>query len=344
MREAELRALYLLRNQRLGLLRLWNRSSGHGEGFPSNAADFSLDEIRSALFDQINLNKEIQQSLLLSHRVGNVSEFGVDGGVASRFGVDACRKVAPATGRRRIEWKPKAKRYLLAICVSGQMSNHLVCLEKHMFFAALLDRVLVLPSPRFDFDYDRVVDVENMNKCFGRDVVITFDEFARLKTKKKHRLHIDRFICYVAQPPCYLDDDHVRKLRSLGLSMGKIEAAWPKDGKPDQPKKRRVEDVMPVFSSDDEVLAIGDMFFASVEEEWVRQPGGPLAHNCRTVIQPSRLIILTAQRFIQTFLGGNFIALHFRRHGFLKFWYMLLLFLSEVAFLAFLRTVLDCTI
>lgn len=51
------------------------------------------------------------------------------------------------------------------------------------------------------------------------------------------------------------------------------------------------------------------------------QPGGPLAHKCKTLIEPSRLIMLSAQRFIQTFLGERFIALHFQRHGFLKFWY-----------------------
>ncbi|CAI9787456.1 unnamed protein product [Fraxinus pennsylvanica] len=49
------------------------------------------------------------------------------------------------------------------------------------------------------------------------------------------------------------------------------------------------------------------------------QPGDPIAHNCKTLIEPSRLIILAAQQFIQTFLGKDFVALHFRRHGFLKF-------------------------
>ncbi|CAK9149120.1 unnamed protein product [Ilex paraguariensis] len=62
-----------------------------------------------------------------------------------------------------------------------------------------------------------------------------------------------------------------------------------------------------------------DVFFADVEKEWVMQPGGPIAHKSKSLIEPSRLIMLTAQRFIQTFMGGNFIALHFRRHGFLKF-------------------------
>ncbi|KAE8734360.1 putative leucine-rich repeat receptor-like protein kinase [Hibiscus syriacus] len=62
-----------------------------------------------------------------------------------------------------------------------------------------------------------------------------------------------------------------------------------------------------------------DVFFAGVETDWVTRPGGLIAHKCKTLIEPSKLILLTAQRFIQTFLGSDFIALHFRQHEFLKF-------------------------
>ncbi|KAG9443903.1 hypothetical protein H6P81_015243 [Aristolochia fimbriata] len=330
MREAELHALYLLRNQQLGLLDLWNRTSsssgldvswssnstGNGTKPQAPALPVLIDEVRSALLGQIRLNKEIQQSLLSAHRVGNVSDLADDTVEQPAFGFNTCRTVDKLVGRRTIEWKPKPDRYLLAICLSGQMSNHLICLEKHMFFAALLNRVLVFPSHKFDYQYDRVIDISHINDCVGRKVVISFEEFSEIK---KNHMHINKFICYVADPPCYLDEEHIKRLKSSGLSMGKIEAAWLGDGRPDKPKKRKVEDVISKFSSEDEVLAIGDMFYASVEEEWVMQPGGPLAHKCTALIQPSRLIVLTAQRFIQTFLGGNFIALHFRRHGFLKF-------------------------
>lgn len=350
MRESELHALYLLRNQQLRLLNLWNQTFSHPNPYSSNPATnstltsnsaanstltsnstlssgdsvskstISFEVFRSALLEQIKLNKEIQKTILLSHRVGvgNASELTDDnvGPAFDSFGVDTCRRVEPAVRNRMIEWKPKPNRYLFAICLSGQMSNHLICLEKHMFFAALLDRVLVFPSPKFDYLYDRVIDIKQINECFGRKVVVSFEEFYEIK---KHHTHIDRLICYVTNPPCFVDDDHIKKLKSLGMSLGKIEVAWPGDTKVDEQKKRVVGDILSKFSSDDEVLAIGDVFFANVEEEWVMQPGGPLAHKCKTLIQPSRLIVLTAQRFVQTFLGGNFIALHFRRHGFLKF-------------------------
>ena len=184
-----------------------------------------------------------------------------------------------------------------------------------MFFAALLDRVLVIPSPKFDYQYDRVIDVDRINTCLGRTVVVSFDQF---KEKKKAR--IDRFICYFSSPqPCYVDDEHVGKLKGLGVMIGgKLESPWSEDIK--KPSKRGFEEVVEKFKGDDGVIAIGDVFYADLEREWVMQPGGPIKHKCKTLIEPSRLIVLTAQRFIQTFLGKNFIALHLRRHGFLKFW------------------------
>ncbi|KAJ4952334.1 hypothetical protein NE237_029166 [Protea cynaroides] len=341
MREAELQALYLLRKQQLGLLNMWNVTSSYSIVYSENKSNSTsnstsnsssnsgleredllrssslFDDFRSGVLKQITLNKEIQQALLSSHRIGNLSAL-VDDSVNHEFDdfrFDRCRTVDQMSERRTIEWKPKSDKYLFAICVSGQMSNHLICLEKHMFFAALLNRILVIPSPKVDYQYSRVIDIDHINKCLGRKVAVSFEEFS--ETKKNH-LHIDRFICYVSLPQlCFVDEEHIKKLKNIGLSTAKLEAAWVEDVK--EPKERTLEDVKAKFSSNDDVLAIGDVFYSKVEQDWVMQPGGPLAHNCKTIIEPNRLIRLTAQRFIQTFLGKNFIALHFRRHGFLKF-------------------------
>ncbi|KAL5995056.1 hypothetical protein ACLOJK_025114 [Asimina triloba] len=283
VRESELQALYLLRNQQSALLMLWNNTLTHSGSNSSNAnsssllsASASLDDFRPALLDQIQLNRQIQQTLLSSHRTGISSGESTDDSVGPAFGgfgLSTCRKVNQSEGRRTIEWKPKVNRYLFAICLSGQMSNHLICLEKHMFLAALLNRVLVLPSPKFDYHYDRVIDIKHVNECFGRKVLISFEEFAEMR---KNHLHINRFICYLAKPPCFIDEDHLKRLKSLGfsgLSMDKLKAAWPEDTKSDEYKKRVVGDILPKFSCDEEVLSIGEMFYANVEEEWLMQPG-----------------------------------------------------------------------
>ncbi|KAF3963006.1 hypothetical protein CMV_012549 [Castanea mollissima] len=318
MRESELQALYLLKRQQLGLFTLWNHTQSNSNS--TSISNFSQSDLNLAVLNQISLNKQIQQILLSPHRTGDSSQGSEPIDVSDpRFGFDACAKVGQKNKnkneRRTIEWKPKPNKYLFAICLSGQMSNHLICLEKHMFFAALLNRVLVIPSSKFDYQYDRVLDFDHINKCLGRKVIVSFED---LLAAKKNHLHIDRLFCYFSLPqPCYLDEEHIKKLKSLGVSMGKPEPIWKEDIK--NPNKRTVQDVESKFSSDEDVIAIGDVFFADLEQDWVMQPGGPIAHHCKTLIEPSRLIMLTAQRFVQTFLGKNFVALHFRRHGFLKF-------------------------
>ncbi|GAB4849977.1 O-fucosyltransferase 36, variant 2 [Ancistrocladus abbreviatus] len=332
MRESELRALYLLKQQQSGLVSLLDRALGNKAGIRSNSTvnnslsylnssesvveKFDFEDVKSRIYNQILLNKQIQQVLLATHKNGNVSELGGESGDLGDGEINMCGKVNQKFSERRtIEWKPEKNKYLLAICVSGQMSNHLICLEKHMFFAAVMNRVLVIPSSKVDYQYNRVLDVERINSCVGRKVVITFEEFYEMKKKD---MRIDKFICYFSLPQhCYVDEDHVKKLKALGLSIPKLESPWTEDVK--NPSKRTVQDIEAKFTTNDEVIAIGDVFFADVEKEWVLQPGGPIAHKCKTLIEPSRFIMLTAQRFIQTFLGKDYVALHFRRHGFLKF-------------------------
>ncbi|KAL7180588.1 hypothetical protein ACSBR1_043725 [Camellia fascicularis] len=318
MRDSELQALYLLRQQQLGLFKLW-KDTFVTDSNPNPNSTALFEDLKSGVLSQISINKQIQKVLLSTHRSGNSldSEGNVtDPSVGGYGGVDRCRNIDQNfSGRKTIEWNPKSNKYLFAICVSGQMSNHLICLEKHMFFAALLNRVLVIPSPKVDYEFSRVLDIDHINKCLGKKVVVTFEEFAEAK---KNHLHIDKFMCYFSSPePCFMDAERVKKLKSLGISMNKLEPAWVEDVK--KPTKRTMQDVKDKFSSNDNVIAVGDVFFADLEQDLVKQPGGPLAHKCRTLIEPSRLIMLTAQRFIQTFLGKRFIALHFRRHGFLVF-------------------------
>ncbi|KAK6153532.1 hypothetical protein DH2020_013171 [Rehmannia glutinosa] len=327
MRESELQALYLLKQQEFELLKMWNYTTlvnkselnlvnGSNLVNSSSASSSMLEDLKSRVFSQISLNKQIQGVLLSSHENGTSMDLNENYTNASLLGWNRCGKVDQRLSERKTkEWNPRSNKYLFAICVSGQMSNHLICLEKHMFFAALLDRVLVIPSAKVDYEFQKVIDIEHINKCLGRKVVVTYEEFAE---SKKNHLQVDKFMCYFSLPqPCFVDDDHVKKLKDLGLTLSKIEAVWEEDVK--EPKKRTVNDVLEKISSDDDVIAIGDVFFADIETEWVMQPGGPIAHKCKTLIEPSQFILLTAQRFIQTFLGKDFIALHFRRHGFLKF-------------------------
>ncbi|KAG2400310.1 O-fucosyltransferase 14 [Vigna angularis] len=139
--------------------------------------------------------------------------------------------------RRTIEWRPKANKFLVAV------SN-------------------------VDYEYERVLDVEHMNKCIGGKVkaVISFQEFSSMRMNGKHE---GKFLCYFSLPqPCCLDEEHLRKLKSLGLlSTNKPATAWDEDAR--KPRTRSVEEAVSRFSQEEkeDVLAIGDVLYANVEEE-----------------------------------------------------------------------------
>ncbi|EFJ29673.1 hypothetical protein SELMODRAFT_410382 [Selaginella moellendorffii] len=95
---------------------------------------------------------------------------------------------------------------------------------------------------------------------------------------------------------CYLDEDHEKKIKALGLSWSSKNDAWPEEaslkGYPSHP---RASEFVAKFSCEDEVLGIGDVFYSDVESELVAQIGGPLQHSCKTIIRLNRLILLTVQ-------------------------------------------------
>ncbi|KAK4852401.1 hypothetical protein QYF36_023679 [Acer negundo] len=75
--------------------------------------------------------------------------------------------------------------------------------------------------------------------------------------------------------------------------------------------KMKVQDVEPKFKTDDDVIAIGDVFFSNVEQEWVVQPSGPIAHKCKTLIETGgsyddKTICAMSNMFIGAF-GSTFI-------------------------------------
>ena len=52
---------------------------------------------------------------------------------------------SPSPSLSPLPWTPSPHRYLLALCVFGRTSNHLLCLRRYAAFAALLNRTLIVP-------------------------------------------------------------------------------------------------------------------------------------------------------------------------------------------------------
>ncbi|CAI5461112.1 unnamed protein product [Closterium sp. Yama58-4] len=104
------------------------------------------------------------------------------------------------------EGEERPRKYLLAMCSGGQLSNRISCLRQHFLDAALLNRTLVFPShgPGVDYDYERLLDMEAPRRCFGNQTFLTLDEYAAIQEAKHPRMRkhapvmtVDVFICHV---------------------------------------------------------------------------------------------------------------------------------------------------
>lgn len=184
-----------------------------------------------------------------------------------------------------------------------------------MWFAAVLNRTLVLPPGRLDYMYEHLLDIAHMQQCLGSGsntsnstaVVMTFEDFEAARGKKN--LHIEKLICYMHD--CYFDSERQSKWEEVGFTFGARRDAWGVH------EGRRTRDsVVARMGGEEEVIAVGDLFYAEVEGA----AGFTVAAlGCRGAVRPHRGVVVAAERFVQTYLGARFVAVHFRRHGFLVF-------------------------
>ncbi|EFJ28183.1 hypothetical protein SELMODRAFT_411497 [Selaginella moellendorffii] len=113
-----------------------------------------------------------------------------------------------------------------------------------------------------DYSYEKTLDI--ICSCLGEKTLLTFHEFLG-----KNKTDI-RLLCYMSG--CYLDEDHEKKIKALGLSWSSKTDAWPEEaslkGYPSHP---RASEFVATFSCEVEVLGIGDVFYSDVESELVAQ-------------------------------------------------------------------------
>lgn len=299
-------ALALLRHHHAQLLALLHDSTAM-DSSPLTSSEFVQQEL--------TVNEHLQH--LLQSRPMAPAPAAAEAGAAPAS--PACRSIAEPPMPRRGStvgipyWQSQRRdRYLVLICDSGQVTNHLICLHKHMYMAALLNRTLVLPPGSLDYKYEHLLDIAHLQHCLGNSSIITFTAFEQAGGKNHHRLHIDKLLCF--KPDCYFDHEHQAKWEALGFTFGPRENAWatPLQQQHHQAPRRR-DAVVARFGTEEAVVAVGDLFYAEVEES------EEFTVTMHAALRPHPSIVVAAQRFVQTYLGANFVAVHFRRHGFLVF-------------------------
>lgn len=231
----------------------------------------------------------------------------------AEIGEPACNVQGTKRKDGTVIWRPKIKRYLLAMCSAGQLSNRLACIRQSMLDAALLNRTLILPTTGIDYNYDNLLDLDAVEECFGAKVLISLDEYRQTVSSQ---VRVGRFICHVHT---YQIEDICSSIfgrfEELNISFPKKEVA--KRRTPGPWFKYPSGDFIRKFHSDHHLVAFGNMFGVGGRE--LRFEGAaPLLvkDTCRGFLVPSKAIQETAAGLINTYLGTGFMAVHLRRGDF----------------------------
>ncbi|CAI5501152.1 unnamed protein product [Closterium sp. Naga37s-1] len=244
-------------------------------------------------------------------------------------------------------WSPDGRKYLLALCSTGGMSNHLFCLREFALLAGALNRTLVVPMGPHELTLplSLVFDVPFLRACYGPKTALTLDKYKQFVGRGS--MEVTHVLCLVKG--CHLVPDAAPG-GQFKASKGRISLAnvsvpaveqWAWSGLPD---KHSLQAFVKVYSRvPDGVLVIGEfkkqpitdsIFFRMLapmdlpfllppplgKQRGKAKPGKVVPREtCLSspAIRPPEALIAVARHIVQNhLLDGQFLAVQFRRGDF----------------------------
>eukprot|EP00850_Spirogloea_muscicola_P006983 SM000034S12737 [mRNA] locus=s34:427321:429919:- [translate_table: standard] len=218
-------------------------------------------------------------------------------------------------------WVPQPEKYLLAVCLYGEQSNQQICMENYLLMAGLLNRTLVVSrhtfkrEKRYDWDWEYFFDLDNAQRCFGNNTVISLREYKKRYPRPDDKAVIDETVCWKKKYCVELPET---------TKQDRPDIIWPKkatyEGFPGRSYIWTIMDVLPKFTG--KLITFGDIYgeYLHGAPFAYNKPFGPIRRNCSLPFLPHSSITSAAEGFVKTFAGANFVALHLRRGDKYKYW------------------------
>lgn len=254
-----------------------------------------------------------------------------------------------------LPWAPEAGRYLFPLCQYGRLSNQQQCLRKYFWYAALLQRTLILPRQGSDqglaftqyrWDWANLLDAHHIRQCLGdagpgaRDPlspaqgdkrpekrtgsmdipratqVLTLDEF--LQREGQQCLNLDRSFALLPRGAPLLDPGHATPgLCPPGLGSDADAEEVVQEG-----ETLTVGDLEAVRhkAAGDAVISLGTAFYEVLAGHNTLAPVAPFRvhpDRCGDMWAPRAELRALAADLVQALTdGAPYAALHLRRGDF----------------------------
>lgn len=128
----------------LGPLPAWQQSTSSSTG--GRDRDSLRDDNSSSLVPEQLLDSLSAVTQLLPRCRAASSSQPASSSSSPVASLSLAQTLFPPAAHGPVPWEPVPGRYLLALCVAGRSSNHLLCLRRYAVLAALLSRALIVPA------------------------------------------------------------------------------------------------------------------------------------------------------------------------------------------------------
>ncbi|CAI5478957.1 unnamed protein product [Closterium sp. Yama58-4] len=181
---------------------------------------------------------------------------------------------------RSITWAPEKDKYLLVTCTHGHVADRLVCLQRYVLVAAMLNRTLVIPEDDLCGDAAR----HPANHGDTTDV-----------TLPRRTDRMPPFVSSISDFPRAILTDAPRSYRASVLSLGDLRNLNASD--------------LPI-GADIPYRVFHQLLLSNLEN--IEPPTG-VRDSCVFPLEPSREVVTLADWYRREYIGGDYAALRLER-------------------------------
>ncbi|CAM9748290.1 unnamed protein product [Phaeothamnion confervicola] len=236
--------------------------------------------------------------------------------------------VANAHSRRGIQ--ASSSYYLVPTCAVNRFSNRLICLQRSLALAFLLERTWVLPVltnlegklfvEEGDYDLARLFDVEAFRRCHGGPgVIATWSEFLLdLKGGTDEAIVLPEFSCIPCKfGVCVGINTYTKNLGIRFEGQVKYEDKSRSQKGPSYAYTAEFMNASFGRHTGKRVVVLSELFGTLPIDIPIDfrndQPGGDAACGPSTHLRYRPEFITAARNFVRSFLGPKYMAVHWRR-------------------------------
>lgn len=236
-------------------------------------------------------------------------------------GVDvenACSDVKKSQPTETLYWEPTEGRYLIALCLSGSVSDRIRCIQMYLILSALLNRTLIIPSdgPPIHTKYgmNLMVDIGHTRKCAGERSVVTEETYMERAGNGENKGKILCLWSNIRNSTCGLKNE----FEKMGIHIPNLKLDYTHISRIDSESMTKNKFLEDFGQLSDPLISFGDLHYFNFQKmDFVQMDPIKIIKNvkrsCQLFIKGAHFFWREADLVVQNVLGTKYLGLSIRR-------------------------------